>query len=721
MGYRFNAFISYRRVDGSHAAAWLRRRLRGFRLPVPLQTNDRRRQPLKIYLDTIYERAEEDFFENTIKPALRESEHLIVVQTPGARQRRSDGSRNWVEREIEYFRSLDQGRNISVALASGEFQDPLPEGLDVDFENIDRVDIRHKRGWSWLRGDDHILPFIAKLQDLQFDEMPLLRQEDARRRVRQLVWVLGAVSIVAIALSALTAWALVSRSAANTASLEAQRRERQSAISEALARASQNFGEYQRVQGRIQSSDPEGFEAKSLSALAPKYQQQARSHQARAAELDAKFQDWLKENDIAASTPDTALSIEMLRAHDGGSLIMHYGPPSAPGLMIIDGGDRRTYRESIRPRLEQLRTQRGTPLNIDLVVSSQTDAQYLHGLIEMLNEIAETIPEQRLVRIERLWSNAFLPPGDLTPEVLMEIQPKSRLLLQARALGIPLNTPFSRHVTLPQAGSARVSSKHGLAITVLGPPLPSLERFARGWIKDWGRRAEWRSDATPIPELPDDFLLESFADPALELIPSPIDIARAEPPEGTSYRERSFVNLGSLVLMVEIAGRRILLPSDSRGDFLVGALAQAGYIDVTGTTDVDVMVVPHGGSDQNVSVDFFRRVRARHYVFLADGTHNNPEVRTFQMLFEGRRNDANAFMIHLTYRPEEYRPGYPLAALCEEFRKRRDAGVSFKVVTPAEHSPSAAIQLLREIPDLPKGVEGDACTPPLSAAIKSGR
>lgn len=82
MATKFDAFISYRRSDGNVFARRLRRLLQDFRPPRPLQ--ERQTRPLKVYLDTIYEQATNDFFERVTLPALLDSRHLIVVATKDA-------------------------------------------------------------------------------------------------------------------------------------------------------------------------------------------------------------------------------------------------------------------------------------------------------------------------------------------------------------------------------------------------------------------------------------------------------------------------------------------------------------------------------------------------------------------------------------------------------------------------------------------------------------
>ncbi len=54
----YDAFISYRRSDGTAVARWLRRELEGYRPPRSMR--ERFGRKLKIYLDTAYERGVSD-------------------------------------------------------------------------------------------------------------------------------------------------------------------------------------------------------------------------------------------------------------------------------------------------------------------------------------------------------------------------------------------------------------------------------------------------------------------------------------------------------------------------------------------------------------------------------------------------------------------------------------------------------------------------------------
>jgi hypothetical protein len=66
---------------------------------------------------------------------------------------------------------------------------------------------------------------------------------------------------------------------------------------------------------------------------------------------------------------------------------------------------------------------------------------------------------------------------------------------------------------------------------------------------------------------------------------------------------------------------------------------------------VDILKMPHHGSDRNLDPIFFQRISADHYVFSGNGEHGNPERETLQMLLD--ENGDKELTIHLTYPIDE--------------------------------------------------------------------
>lgn len=208
----FDAFISYRRSDGSVAAHWLRRNLERLRLPPELQRPDRK--PLRCYIDVMYRRSTDDFFQKNIVPNLRASRYLVLVATPGVLQRLGDGQPNWVEREIAEFHATPQGANILIARAAGELGDPLPAVLSPDVAQ--RSDVADLRGLSWRRRmrrprpaypRDELLTIAAALYGITEQEMPILRREEERLRRARARQRLLVTTVLMVLFAGLFIWA----------------------------------------------------------------------------------------------------------------------------------------------------------------------------------------------------------------------------------------------------------------------------------------------------------------------------------------------------------------------------------------------------------------------------------------------------------------------------------------------------------------------------------
>ena len=63
----------------------------------------------------------------------------------------------------------------------------------------------------------------------------------------------------------------------------------------------------------------------------------------------------------------------------------------SPCLILVDGGPGGTYQDHLRPRLMELRDERGldhfTPLVIDLVIVSHVDDDHINGILDLFREM----------------------------------------------------------------------------------------------------------------------------------------------------------------------------------------------------------------------------------------------------------------------------------------------------------------------------------------------
>ncbi len=104
------------------------------------------------------------------------------------------------------------------------------------------------------------------------------------------------------------------------------------------------------------------------------------------------------------------------------------------------------------------------------------------------------------------------------------------------------------------------------------------------------------------------------------------------------------------MLLVETKNRKILLTGDGSGDDIIEGLTKNAMLDKHGKFHVDVLKVPHHGSDRNVSPEFFDTVNASCYVIYANGRDDNPSVDTLEWIIESGNKIKRSKKIVLTNR-----------------------------------------------------------------------
>jgi len=382
-------------------------------------------------------------------------------------------------------------------------------------------------------------------------------------------------------------------------------------------------------------------------------------------------------------------TLEALQARHGDSLLLYYGSLDAPKLVVIDGGPNSRI---IRPRLDEMRAALDDPdsgLPIRLLMVSHIDDDHIRGVLDLTKHIREASENQEPLpyRIQTLWHNSFddivgnganslfeasvasVGAASLTGDirdsarmsrdaamVMASVRQGRTLRDDARVIGLEINEPGGGLVT---AGSAAVVELgDGLAFQVVGPARSRLEELQ----KDWDHKLTELNLAT--------------------------DAGRAE---AAAYVDKSVYNLASIVVLVNAENKTMLLTGDARGDDILAGLGEAELLDANGHLHVDILKVPHHGSDRNVETDFFRRITADHYIFSGDGKHGNPEPATFEMLFTARDHDP--YRIHLTYAVDDFIDDYPKAELKQMIEAEQASGKPIEIRAPVAGNKSLMVNL----------------------------
>lgn len=327
-------------------------------------------------------------------------------------------------------------------------------------------------------------------------------------------------------------------------------------------------------------------------------------------------------------------TLEALQAHEGDSLLLHYGDLDDPKLIVIDGGPKDIFRDFLEPRLNAIRTKRGgAVLGIRMVMISHIDNDHIVGIADMTKKLRDLRDANKPLPYDvlTLWHNSFdditsnvgasvaaamqsaaFKPNTDGAAVAAGVKEGRQLRMDADALAINMNSGFDDLIHFDGTVKPLKISKQ-LTFTVLGPRKDELDALEGKWnefLEAQKKKKKKTGGGTSL---------------------TPADIQAI----AAAFVDTSIPNLSSLVVVAESGSKRILLTGDARGDFIKKSLEDATLL-TNGTFPVDIFKVPHHGSDRNNGPALFKAVPATHYVVSADGKNGNPDDRMFKDLFTAR-------------------------------------------------------------------------------------
>jgi beta-lactamase superfamily II metal-dependent hydrolase len=352
--------------------------------------------------------------------------------------------------------------------------------------------------------------------------------------------------------------------------------------------------------------------------------------------------------------------LHIVQADHGDCYLLEYGEACSPRAVLVDGGPSSIYDLHLRHALEEQRERGG---KLSLMVLTHIDDDHIAGLLKLMIELrhqrmaglAETIG------IEQIWHNTFSQvAGDevehrfatlarqasgtrglspLPEETSRSVRQGDELTQHAVALRIPINAAFGPYAPITVEKAQQPPRFDNLTLHVLGPNQKMLEKLRKAWLK-WLREQEKR--------------LQAGTRGLVEMV----DIDQSVP------------NLSSIMLLAEADGKTILMTGDGTSDQVLQGLQQANLLDADGRLHVDILKLPHHGSQRNVKKCFLARITADHYIISANGRHHNPDFTTLRWIVETAKAARRAIDIYVTnatdstrqltldYPPERY--GYRL-------------------------------------------------------------
>lgn len=347
--------------------------------------------------------------------------------------------------------------------------------------------------------------------------------------------------------------------------------------------------------------------------------------------------------------------IHAAQAQHGDALLIETEYANKPRFVLVDGGTPHTLHPHLTDTLREQVVPKGATL--DLVAVSHIDADHVSGVLDLFVELrsAKDDGEKPYLKIREIWHNSFgeditagtdietrladvmsviaslrraavLSQGSthalgLLEKVAGSIDKGAALQREARLLKVPRNKRFA-YAPIVATGTKKDDTRrvYGLSLRIVGPTKANLDELKDEW-EEWLKEQE-----------------EKARDGTLDL---------------TAMSDDSVPNLSSLQFLatktVDGVQKTALFTGDGRGDHLLEALTAAGLVDASGGIDVDLLKVPHHGSDRNVTPEWFEKVRARKYLISGDGTvGKNPDLTTLKWIVDAAKAQKRQIRLYCT-------------------------------------------------------------------------
>jgi hypothetical protein len=351
------------------------------------------------------------------------------------------------------------------------------------------------------------------------------------------------------------------------------------------------------------------------------------------------------------------LTLHVLQAQFGDCLVLEFGTDAEPHFILVDGGPPLTYERVLGPSLKEFAQRSRT---FDAVILSHVDNDHIIGLLDLFADLRqeEANGQPTTIQIRELWHNSFSRTVDrsghlqqrlksllatagatqqmqLMSESTKGIGEGNSLRLAALAMPVPINPGFPDDLITVETGGIRTFEN--LTLRIVGPTQQNLDELAAEWTA-------W-----------------------LDTHEAAI---RSGDPFAMANADRSIPNLSSIMVLVQADGRSILLTGDGRSDHLLDGLGRAGLLN-NGSLHVDVLKLPHHGSNRNITKTFFRKVTADQYVASANGKDDNPDLATLIWLVETAHEQnrrAHIVATNRTLSTDKLQAEYPPAEFGYELR-----------------------------------------------------
>jgi beta-lactamase superfamily II metal-dependent hydrolase len=310
-------------------------------------------------------------------------------------------------------------------------------------------------------------------------------------------------------------------------------------------------------------------------------------------------------------------------AHGDAILVRYQGTSGFQRIILVDAGPKSAndekgnayvpYEKRVIPRLMEIKEERDekpaaedirageATLAVDLVVCTHIDDDHIAGVERLygcLSSNAQCADDGEKVEARTLWFNSF-------SKLMGKVSIDDAVVQQLSVTQGEHLTSFAQatKATINQGAPGQLVAAGQLpkgfapaTVTITNPDGKALEKLKKTWLADVKKKGKKKAAAEPS----------------------------ATGGEVKFRADTAAANLSSIVMLIEVFGRRILLTGDQRGDHVLEGLIKTRKAK-GGKLHVDILKVPHHGAIGNNPKEFVAAVTADTYVFSANGKDQNPD------------------------------------------------------------------------------------------------
>jgi beta-lactamase superfamily II metal-dependent hydrolase len=336
------------------------------------------------------------------------------------------------------------------------------------------------------------------------------------------------------------------------------------------------------------------------------------------------------------------MKISVFPALNGDSILLE----TQLSAVLIDGGYTSTYKNYIKPRLEQLKSEEKT---LSHLIVTHIDNDHISGIIKLIEENQS----DRLISIEHIWHNSFRHLREIEDKIAVKgkdiselainyvikednvVQDKDISAVQGSTLASMLrkyncrwNSEFENKAV--SAESFPQITSRDLTFKILSPSNEKLAELKKYWKKE-----------LYIKGFSSDENLTEFNEDAFEYILSLEKEKRKLSRKNVSgsfdieklasthfIEDDAAVNGSSISFILEYQNLKILFLADSHPSVIIQNLKNHFKAEEF-PVKFDLIKISHHGSSSNTSPELLQYIDSERYVFSTNGlSHNHPDAET---------------------------------------------------------------------------------------------